>query len=91
MKLTKKKISKIVSRELKVPISTSESFLNSFIGILKSKPRTSDLKISGFGTFVIKSSPERYGRNPLNMKPYKINARKKLNFRPSSKIKEKLN
>jgi nucleoid DNA-binding protein len=48
-------------------------------------------KISGFGTFVIKSSPERYGRNPLNMKPYKINARKKLNFRPSSKIKEKLN
>ena len=91
MKLTKKKISMKISQTLECSALKSDDILEAFLNVLKKETKTKKIKISGFGTFNIKLTPERIGRNPLNKKTYLISKRKKLSFKPSSKIKELLN
>ena len=89
--LTKKKISIKTAKEMNISYKQSEYLIDSLISIIKIKSKSRLIKISGFGTFNIKSTTERMGRNPLTMKSYLIKSRKKLNFTPSKKIKEFLN
>jgi len=49
------------------------------------------LKISGFGIFEVAHKKERIGRNPKNKVEAKIKARNVVKFRPSNKLKEKVN
>ncbi len=91
MSLTKKKISKIISKNIGINNKNSHALLNKLISIIITNSKNKIVKISGFGTFDIKSTPERLGRNPSNMKSYKIKKRDKLNFKSSSHIKELLN
>lgn len=48
------------------------------------------IKISGFGVFTVRKEGARMGRNPKNMQPVEIKARKVVTFRPSEKLKEKV-
>lgn len=91
MSLTKKKISKAISKNIGINNKNSHALLNKLISIIITNSKNKIVKISGFGTFDIKSSPERLGRNPSNMKSYKIIKRDKLNLKPSSNVKEFLN
>ena len=91
MNVTKKIISKKISDELGITYEKSHSVLQKFISLIKSNSESKTIKISEFGTFDIKSSPKRYGRNPKTMKSYLINEQKKLNFKSSKKVKELLN
>jgi len=49
------------------------------------------VKISGFGIFEVAHKKERVGRNPKNKVEAKIEARNVVKFRPSNKLKEKIN
>lgn len=45
-----------------------------------------NVKISGFGTFLLRDKPERLGRNPLTGVEVAIPPRRVLTFRPSPKM-----
>ena len=59
MSLGKKDISKNISTKAHFSLNDSEIFLNSFLKILKEKGRTNIIKISNFGTFEKKITPQR--------------------------------
>lgn len=50
-----------------------------------------NVKISGFGNFVVREKKERIGRNPQTGEQIKISARRVLTFRPSQVLKAVLN
>ena len=66
-------------------------FLNQFISLIKNSSKKKDIKISGFGTFFMKNTAQRIGRNPKTKESYIIESRKKLNFRGSNILKKILN
>ncbi|MBU1239910.1 integration host factor subunit alpha [Myxococcota bacterium] len=50
-----------------------------------------NLKISGFGNFIIREKKSRPGRNPKTGKNIEISERSVLTFRPSQVLKKALN
>jgi integration host factor subunit alpha len=91
MSLKKSDIAKNITSKISIKNSLSKDIVNSFIDIIKSESNSSDVKISNFGTFMNKVTPERIGRNPKTGKEYVISERVKLNFIVSNKVKEQLN
>jgi integration host factor subunit alpha len=49
------------------------------------------VKISTFGSFIVRQKGERMGRNPNAGEPYPITPRKVIVFRPSQKLKHWIN
>ncbi len=49
------------------------------------------VKISAFGSFIVRQKSERMGRNPKTGEPYPITPRKVIVFRPSQKLKHWIN
>ena len=90
MSLGKKDIATNITSKALFPSKLSQVFLESFISILKKSPANS-IKISNFGVFYIKESPERVGRNPRTREEFKISRRKKLSFKASNNVKSILN
>ncbi|MDC1100463.1 HU family DNA-binding protein [Gammaproteobacteria bacterium] len=91
MSLSKKDISKNISTKAQIHNKCSEKFLNSFIAIITNYSKKNHVKISNFGSFYMKESPARKGRNPKTMESYNIPKTRKLNFNTSQKIKELIN
>jgi|TARA_B100000497_G_scaffold9391_1_gene10258 integration host factor subunit alpha len=91
MSLSKKDISKNISTKANIKKLISSKILDFFILDISNKSKENTIKISNFGSFFYKTSPERIGRNPKTKNEYKISERKKLNFRASNKIKDLLN
>lgn len=50
-----------------------------------------NLKISGFGNFVVKQKANRRGRNPQTGETIAIKARRILTFKPSGILKDQIN
>jgi len=50
-----------------------------------------NLKISGFGSFVVKQKADRRGRNPQTGEPIPIKARRILTFKPSTLLRTAIN
>jgi integration host factor subunit alpha len=61
-----------------------------FTEILKSLISGKDVKISSFGTFVVRSKKERIGRNPKTGEEVPITARNVVTFRASNVLKSKV-
>lgn len=53
--------------------------------------RGEQIKISGFGNFVLRDKRARQGRNPQSGEPITITARRVLTFKPSQLLKQALN
>lgn len=49
------------------------------------------VRITGFGTFVVRQKKERMGRNPRTMEPAIITSRKSISFKPSPYLKKLVN
>ena len=91
MNITKSDLSAEVSKNIKITKMRGKIFMESFLKLVKRYSKNSKLKLSGFGTFELKDTPERIGRNPATMKKYKIKAAKKITFRSSSIVKSRIN
>lgn len=91
MTVTKDIISKNISLNSSLPLAESKKILNSFITLISSKSLNNSIKISGFGTFLFKHTPERVGRNPKTNKSYIICSRNRLTLKVSNKLKIFLN
>lgn len=91
MSLKKTDIAKKITSKISIKNSLSKDIVDSFIDIIKSESDSSDVKITNFGTFINKVTPERIGRNPKTGEEHVISERVKLNFIVSNKVKEQLN
>jgi integration host factor subunit alpha len=49
------------------------------------------LKISGFGSFIVKHKKDRRGRNPQTGETITIEARRILTFKPSTLLRQAIN
>ena len=75
--LTKKESAEMVETVFSIMKSTLESGEN--------------LKISGFGSFIVKQKSDRRGRNPQTGETLTIKARSILTFKPSTLLKQAIN
>ena len=92
MNLTKKDLSGILKKELKLSGDIADSLVDEFFQTIKLTLRSEkNLKLSGFGSFEIFKTKERIGRNPKTMEDYKIPSQSKVRFSPTSKAKYFLN
>ncbi len=62
-----------------------------FSEILVSLIKGDDVKISSFGTFIVRQKKERIGRNPKTGEEVPITARSVVTFRASNVLKSKVN
>ena len=84
MSFSKKDIAKNISSNINVSEAESKLLVDSFINIIKTKSKKLSLKIASFGTFSIKKTPERIGRNPKTKVEVMISERNVIKFRPSN-------
>ena len=91
MNFSKTNIIKNISKKSLVSSGDATSILESFLLLIKNKSKLRSVKLSGFGSFSFKKTPKRLGRNPKTKDSYIIPEMNKLNFKPSNKIKEKIN
>jgi integration host factor subunit alpha len=92
MNVTKKDLSAILKKELKLSIETSDSLVDEFFQAIKTTLRSKkNLKLSGFGTFETFTTKDRMGRNPKTMEEFEIPAQNKVRFSSTSKAKYFLN
>jgi integration host factor subunit alpha len=68
------------------------TFLSSMLGeIEQAIIENEQVKLSGFGNFVVRSKKERVGRNPKTGKEVPITPRRVVTFRPSQILRERIN
>jgi integration host factor subunit alpha len=68
------------------------AYLETILETIKKTLETAEaVKISGFGSFVVRKKNSRRGRNPLTGEPITITARKVLTFKPSPVLKSTIN
>jgi nucleoid DNA-binding protein len=91
MNLSKKNIIKNISSGADLSTSEAASILESILSLIKTNSKSKAVKINGFGSFSFKKTPKRLGRNPKTKDSYIIPELIKLNFKPSNKIKGKIN
>tara|TARA_B110000003_G_scaffold154403_1_gene155084 strand:+ start:174 stop:452 length:279 start_codon:yes stop_codon:yes gene_type:complete len=92
MTLTKKHLSAILKKELKLSVDISNSIVDEIFHAMKATLRSQkNIKLSGFGSFEAFTTKERMGRNPKSMENFKIPSQNKVRFSPTSKAKYFLN
>ena len=91
MNISKKNIIKNVAKNSLISNNDATNVFESLLKIIKSKSKSKSVKISSFGTFSFKKTPKRVGRNPKTLDSYIIPMINKLNFKPSEKIRRKIN
>lgn len=89
--LTLKHLAAELSEAHEIPKKQAELVVSDFIdrigGHLKKGKK---LRISGLGILQVRKSPARKGRNPATGEEIKIKASKKVAFRPSKDLKERV-
>ena len=91
MSITKKDLAKKISKEIEIPLELSGNLVSYFFNIQKKIINHSNLKISKFGSYKLKLTPQRIGRNPKTLNEHVIPKRKRISFTTSKKIKNILN
>ena len=90
--LTKKDLVNIIYMQLGFSKQVSESLLNDFlITIILNIKNEKKLKLSKFGTFIIRQKKSRIGRNPKTKESKLISSRNVVLFKPSKEFKEFIN
>jgi integration host factor subunit alpha len=68
------------------------AYLETILETIKKTLETAeDVKITGFGSFVVRKKNSRRGRNPLTGEQITITERKVLTFKPSPVLKNRIN
>ena len=89
---TRSTLSEAVFKNVGLSRNESANLVDSvFSEILVSLINGDDVKISSFGTFVVREKKERIGRNPKTGEEVPITARSVVTFRASNVLKSKVN
>lgn len=91
MSTTKKDIIYKITKDVHISNGHSSLLFESFINFIKLNAKKNSVKLSNFGSFNFRKTPERVGRNPRTGDSYIIKEFSKLKFTPSEKVKGALN
>ena len=92
MTLTKRDIAKHIANETDISKQDSKDLLDYFINLIKANLKImNSVKISNFGTFEVKKTPSRIGRNPKTREEHIISERNRITLNTSKNIKDYLN
>ena len=90
--LTKKDLVNVVYMQIGFSKQISENLIDEFFHlIVKNLKEEKKLKISKFGTFLIREKKSRIGRNPKTKEKKEISKRNVVLFKPSKEFKEFIN
>ncbi len=90
--LTKKEIINSIYMQLGFSKNISENLLEDFLSILLSELiKNKKVKISKFGTFILRHKNSRVGRNPKTLEKKVITSRNVVLFKPSKYLKHYIN
>tara|TARA_Y100000385_G_scaffold118866_1_gene123723 strand:- start:157 stop:486 length:330 start_codon:yes stop_codon:yes gene_type:complete len=88
---TRSTLSEAVYRNVGLSRNESATLVDSvFTEISKSLINGQDVKISSFGTFIVRNKKERIGRNPKTGEEVPISARQVVTFRASNVLKSEV-
>ena len=90
--LTKKDLVNVIYMQVGFSKQITENLIEEFFSIIVSNLcEKRSIKISKFGTFMIRSKSSRIGRNPKTKEEKEISKRDVVLFKPSKEFKEFLN
>ena len=90
--LTKKDLVNMIYMQVGFSKQITENLVEEFFSIIVSNlHKKKTVKISKFGTFLIRSKSSRIGRNPKTKEEKEISKRDVVLFKPSKEFKELLN
>ena len=90
--LTRADLSEAVHREVGLSRTESAELVKSIIDTVADAVVTGDrVKLSSFGTFMVRDKGGRVGRNPKTGEEVPITPRRVLVFRPSQVMKSRIN
>ena len=90
--LTKKDLVNLVYMQLGFSKQISESLIDEFfVSLALNLKKEKKLKISNFGTFLIREKKNRLGRNPKTKEEKIIESRNVVLFKPSKEFKDLIN
>ena len=90
--LTKKDIIKSIYLQIGLSKKIIDLFLEDIIKILTSSIKENKkVKISKFGTFIVRNKKKRIGRNPKTKEETNVSERNVLLFKPSKELKKYIN
>ena len=90
--LTRSDLSEAVYREIGLSRNESAEMVETILErISEALVRGDNVKISSFGTFVVREKGARMGRNPKTGEEVPIEPRRVLVFRPSHIMKDRVN
>jgi integration host factor subunit alpha len=88
---TRSSLSEAVFKNVGLSRNESANLVDSiFNEILKNLTSGKEVKISSFGTFMVRDKKERIGRNPKTGQEVPISARQVVTFRASNVLKSKV-
>ena len=90
MSVTKKDLAKNITNKLGLSQKDSLFFVKQFFQVLIDN-KDSNINLNKFGTFILKKTPKRIGRNPKTLQKFEIKPRQKLTFKPSDDLKQNIN
>ncbi len=89
--LTRAEIAEAMNRKLGLSRSESLAMVESILGHMSNAlAKGQNLKISGFGTFLLRDKAQRIGRNPKTGVEVPITSRRVLTFRASQMLKDRI-
>ena len=89
--LTRADLAEAINRRLGLSRSESLAMVESILGLMGDALADGEnVKISGFGTFLLRDKSERIGRNPKTGIEVPITPRRVLTFRASKMLKERV-
>jgi integration host factor subunit alpha len=90
--LTRASLSEAVYREIGLSLAESSELVDAVLEqVLTALEQGETVKISSFGSFVVRQKKQRIGRNPKTGVEVPISPRKVLSFRPSNLLKDQIN
>ena len=89
--VTKAKLAENLFNELGLNKREAKEFVEGFFNeICDSLEMGKDVKLSGFGNFMLRHKAERPGRNPKTGEEVPVSARRVVIFRPGQKFKDRV-
>lgn len=90
--MNKKDLIEAVADKLNLGKEDATSVVNSFVSSISTASSSGeDVSISGFGSFQIKTTKERLGRNPSTNESINIPQKSRVSFKAFKQLKDSLN
>ncbi len=89
--LTRADIAELLNKQIGLSRAESAELVEQVLDLVTEALTTGEnVKISGFGTFVLRDKNERVGRNPKTGIEVPITPRRVLTFRPSQSLRDRV-